>query len=51
MKLETIRECLIDSVKDQELAIAGVSDEIPFMSSGEDQDMTNGDAGPKGIKI
>lgn len=51
MKLETIRECLIDSVKDQELAMAGVSDEINFLSSGEEQDMNGGATGPKGIKI
>ena len=51
MKLETIRECLIDSVKDQELAMAGVSDELPFFSSGEDQDMTTGATGPKNIKV
>jgi hypothetical protein len=42
---------LIDSVRDQELAMAGVSDEIPFLSSDEDQDKTGGGAGPKAIKI
>jgi hypothetical protein len=46
MKLETIRECLIDSVRDQDQAIAGVSDEINFLSSGEDQEVNGDSSGP-----
>ncbi len=51
MKLQTIRECLIDSVKDQDLGMAGVSDEMPFLSSDEDQDKIGGATGPKAIKV
>lgn len=51
MKLQTIRECLIDSVRDQDFAVAGISDEIPFLSSDEEQDKSGGASGPKAIKV
>jgi hypothetical protein len=41
MKLETIRECLSDSIRDQELVLTGLGEELNI-SSGDDGNLSGG---------